>query len=197
MKIKALFIILILQTFGSSLLANTPTTSLETAVNELIGIASNANLSSDQKRAGLEKILLREVDLEAMSRRVVSKHWKNATDAQKDEFKSQFLQIIVNTYASLLDSYNNEKVVFESEDIKKDRYATVDTHIAASDKKIPVRYRMIKHNNAWKIYDFIPEGISIVSNYKNNYASILSKDGMDALLVEMKKKAEEKSDEAN
>ena len=184
MKFKAVIIVLIVQLFGSSLLANTPTVSLESAVNELIGIASDANLSSDQKRAGLEKILLREVDLEAMSRRVVSKHWKKATDEQKDEFKNQFLQIIVNTYASLLDSYNNEKVIFESEDIKKDRYATVDTHIAASDKKIPVRYRMIKHNDAWKIYDFIPEGISIVSNYKNNYASIL------------KKKAEEKSEEA-
>ena len=183
--------------FSQQLLAQTPTETLEIAVNKILAVAGDQKATAEDKTQNLTKILSSEVDFEAVSKRVVSKSWKKANDAQKAQFKSQFLDIMVGTYSALLNNYTNEEVLFDKEQIKgkKSQYAIVDTKIISDGKKIPVRYRLIKTESGWKIYDFIPEGISLISTYKNNYASILKKQGMDGLLVEMKK-LEEKKQEA-
>ncbi|MCP4271040.1 MAG: ABC transporter substrate-binding protein [Gammaproteobacteria bacterium] len=186
---RLFFIILLLMLpISSNIYANTPTESLKVSVDQLIIIATNKEADERSKRDSLTDIIRSAVDFEAVSRRVVSKPWKKATPEQKQEFKAKFLTIMVNTYFSLLKEYSNEDVLFLKEQLKKKKYAIVDTEIASGNKKIPVRYRMIKSNKDWKIYDFIPEGISLVSTYKKNYASILKKKGMDGLLNEMLKK---------
>jgi phospholipid transport system substrate-binding protein len=101
----------------------------------------------------------------------------------------------VNTYFSLLEDYSNESVSYVKEQIKKSKYAIVDTLILTDKNKVPVRYRLIKSGDTWKIYDLVPEGISLISTYKKNYKTILKKQGMDGLLEEMLKKELEKAAE--
>ena len=175
--------------------AETPTEALKKSVNELINIASNSEYNEITKKDELTKVISSSVDFEAVSRRVVSKPWKKATADQKQQFKDNFLIIMVNTYFSLLKEYNNEEVDFSKEQIKNKKYAIVDTFIISGNKKIPVRYRLIKSKESWKIYDFVPEGISIISTYKNNYKSIISKKGVAGLLEEMRLKEEQKATE--
>jgi len=187
---KFLCSFVLLLSFSQIGLAGTPTETLELAVNNLITIAADKDADDQVKKIKLTQVLSNEVDFEAVSKRVVSKTWKKANDEQKKEFKQRFLGIMTDTYFVLLKSYSNEKVLFLKEQLKKTKrseYAIVDTQIISGNKKIPVRYRMIKVGNTWKIYDFIPEGISLISTYKKNYASILSKSGMQGLLVEMSK----------
>lgn len=190
MRSKFLCSFVLLLSFSQIGLAGTPTETLELAVNNLITIAADKDADDQVKKIKLTQVLSNEVDFEAVSKRVVSKTWKKANDEQKKEFKQRFLGIMTDTYFVLLKSYSNEKVLFLKEQLKKTKrseYAIVDTQIISGNKKIPVRYRMIKVGNTWKIYDFIPEGISLISTYKKNYASILSKSGMQGLLVEMSK----------
>ena len=167
--------------------ANTPTEALELSVNQLIAIAAQAELSDDEKRKQLAEIINAEVNFNQVSRRIVLKKWKKATTEQKAQFKQQFSNIMVDTYADLLKNYSNEKVLYVKEQIKREKYAIVDTQVISGNKKIPVRYRLVKTKEHWKIYDFVVEGISIVTTYKNNYKSVLKKGGIELLLEEMKK----------
>ncbi len=168
-------------------LGNTPTEALKLSVNQLIAIAAKSDVSDADKKFQLTEIINAEVDFNAVSKRIILKKWKKATTEQKQKFKKQFSIIMVDTYADLLKNYTNEKVLYVKEQIKRERYAIVDTQVITGNKKIPIRYRLIKIKEHWKIYDFVIEGISIVSTYKNNYKRILKKDGLDALLVEMVK----------
>ena len=178
----------------NNLYANTPTEALELTVNKLISIAKDTSLTDTNKKEQFTQIISSDMDFNAISKRVVSKSWRKTTDDQKQRFKGLFLNVMVNTYFSLFKEYTDEEVLYVKEQIKKEKYAIIDTHIVAGSKKIPVRYRLLKSKESWKIYDFIPEGISIVSNYKKNYATILKKSGMDGLLEQMvvmeKQKAE-------
>jgi len=167
--------------------ANTPTEALELSVNQLIAIAAQAELSDDEKRKQLAEIINAEVNFNQVSSRIVLKKWKKATTEQKAQFKQQFSNIMVDTYADLLKNYSNEKVLYVKEQIKREKYAIVDTQVISGNKKIPVRYRLVKTKEHWKIYDFVVEGISIVTTYKNNYKSVLKKGGIELLLEEMKK----------
>ncbi len=172
-------------TFLNIAYATTPTESLQKAVNQLIAIASKADASDEEKRNQLAEIINTEVDFDQVSRRIVLKDWYNATTEQKAQFNKQFSTILVATYADLLKNYNNQKVIFGKEQIKQDKYAIVDTEVVSGNKNIPVRYRLVKDQEQWKIYDFIVEGISIVSTYKSNYQGILRKGGIKLLLEEM------------
>ena len=165
--------------------ANTPTEALELSVNQLIAIAAKTDTSDEEKKKQLAVVINAEVNFNQVSRRIVLKKWKKATAEQKAQFKKQFSIIMVDTYADLLKNYSNEKVLYVKEQIKKERYAIVDTQVISGNKKIPIRYRMVKSKDSWKIYDFVVEGISIVSTYKKNYKGILKKGGIDLLLEEM------------
>ncbi len=180
--------LILLVFFSQHVLAQSPTQALELAVDKILKVASDKQMNESDKKQALAKVLKTEIDFENLSRRVVSKTWSEASDQQKEEFKALFLEVMVDTYANLLSNYSGEKVEFEGEQIKANKYAIVDTVIISDgNKRIPVRYRLINEGSGWKVYDFIPEGVSFVSSYKSNYARILRSDGMAGLLTEMKK----------
>ncbi len=168
-------------------LAETPTAALKLSVNQLFDIAAKKDTSDEEKKNLLAVVINTDVDFEAVSRRVVLRKWRKATPEQKLKFKKQFSTIMVNTYAKLLKNYTDEKVIFGKEQLKRNKYAIVDTLVVSGHKKIPVRYRLIKVKQHWKIYDFIVEGVSLVSTYRNSYQNILKRGGLDALLLEMVK----------
>ena len=194
---KKLFLVslILLISTCQDIYANTPTEALQITVNKLIAIAKDKTTDEQTKKNYLTTIIRSDMDFEAISKRVISKPWKKATAEQKKQFKQRFLTIIVNTYFALLNNYSDEKVLFLKEQLKKKKYAIIDTKLISGNKKIPVRYRLIKENDTWKIYDFIPEGISLVSTYKKNYAAILRGNGMDGLIEEMTRIENKKSNE--
>ena len=126
-------------------------------------------------------IVMQYADFRAMSQRIVARDWRKAKPEEKDEFTGLFTQVVVNTYYGLLDKYNGESVEYLSEEIKRERYAVVDTHILSQGRKIPVKFRMILRDGGWRIYDYVVEGISMVSSYNGSYRPMLKRGGLKAL----------------
>jgi len=192
---KTIFLgsLILLLSFSGYVYASTPTESLKSSVDKILLVAKS-KAHDKAKKEMLTSVLKSEIDFEAVSKRIISKRWKSATPEQKMKFKELFLGITSDTYFSLLQNYSNEKVEYTKEQVKNNKYAIVDTQIISDGKKIPVRYRLYMKDGQWKIYDFIPEGVSFVTTYKNNYAVILRKSGMQGLLDEMSqsKKTESK-----
>jgi phospholipid transport system substrate-binding protein len=166
----------------------TPTSSLSEAVNLFINVASDKALSDEEKIIRITEIVKDKVDLPVVSQRVVSRYWKKSSKDERKEFITLFTQVIVNTYASLLNQYNNEEVEYLKETIKKEKYARVNTNIVLSDKKIPVNYKLLLRKDQWRIYDFSAEGVSLISTYTNDYKSTLKRGGLAALNKVLKKK---------
>jgi phospholipid transport system substrate-binding protein len=171
----------------------TPTSSLTQAVNRFITVASDKTLSAEEKKLRITEIVKEKVDLTVVSQRVVSRRWKKASTEEKKEFIGLFTQVIVNTYASLLNEYTNEKVEYIKEEIKKKKYAKVNTNIVLTDKKIPVNYKLILRKGQWRIYDFSAEGVSLISTYTNDYKSTLKRGGLAGLNAVLQKKVAAKA----
>ncbi|TQV86097.1 ABC transporter substrate-binding protein [Exilibacterium tricleocarpae] len=159
----------------------TPTQTLQQAVDGLLAIVVDEDMSSEQKRVKMTAIVDEYADFRAMSQRIVATDWRKAETEDKDEFIGLFSQVVVNTYYGLLDKYSGESVEYLEEEIRRDKYAVVDTHILSQGKKIPVKFRMIKRAEGWRIYDYVVEGISLVSSYNSSYKPILRRGGLKAL----------------
>ena len=75
-----------------------------------------------------------------------------------------------------------------AQEIIDDRRSTVKTKIASEPMEIPVDYRMNKRGSDWLIYDVIIEGVSLVKNYRTQFAGILMKNTPQELINTIKQK---------
>jgi phospholipid transport system substrate-binding protein len=178
---KNILLALAILLLPSIAMAATPTESLREAIDSLLSIAGNAELDKGEKKLRITELVKKKIDLQVVSQRVVSRHWKKADKAQKAAFIDLFTQVVVNTYSSLLSQYTNEKVEYLKEVIKKVKFAKVSTNIVLANKKVPVIYKLINRKGQWRIYDFSAEGVSLISTYTNDYKSTLKRGGLAAL----------------
>jgi phospholipid transport system substrate-binding protein len=129
-------------------------------------------------------------NFDEIARRAVARHWRDFNDAEKRSFSDVFAQFLGNTYIDKIQGeYHNEQIVYLSQDFYSDIYAEVKTQIIRQTLKIPVDYRLIKGKDGqWKVYDIIVEGVSLVKNYRTQFASILKKDKPAQLIQQLSDK---------
>lgn len=132
-------------------------------------------------------------DFDEISRRAVARNWRNFSDAEKAAFTDVFAQFLGNTYIDKIQGeYHNEQIVFNGQNFHSDVYAEVKTMIVRETVEIPVNYRMRKgRDGQWKVYDVIVEGVSLVKNYRTQFASILRKEKPAQLIERLDRKLAE------
>ncbi len=130
------------------------------------------------------KIIMPHVDFKRMSSWVLGKHWRRASDEQKQHFPAQFRNLILRTYATALSEYTDETISYLP--LRADNTATdvtVKTVIERSaGPGIPVAYRMHQTKDGWKVYDISIDGISLVNNYRRSFSSEIRRHGLDSLI---------------
>jgi phospholipid transport system substrate-binding protein len=134
-------------------------------------------------------------DFNEISRRAVARNWQDFTDAEKAAFTEVFSQFLGNTYIDKIQGeYHNEKIVYLGQDFYSDVYAEVKTNIVRESLEIPVNYRMMRDGDGnWKVYDVIVEGVSLVKNYRTQFASLLRKEKPAQLIERLDEKLAEQN----
>jgi len=180
-------------------LATGPMDELKPPIDAVIAILNDpqykkTGTKSDQRDA-IWKAVKRIFDFDEISRRAVARQWNRFSDAEKKSFSDVFAQFLGNTYIDKIQGeYHNEKIVYIGQELYQDRYAEVKTQIMRESLQIPLYYRMIKESNGqWKVYDVIVEGVSLVKNYRTQFANILRKEKPEQLIERLKKKLAEQN----
>jgi phospholipid transport system substrate-binding protein len=135
----------------------------------------------------VSEIVLPYFDFRRMSQWVLGKNWRKATPEQREMFVEQFRVLLVRTYGSALFEYADEKIIYLPFAAQNDaKTVTVRTEIELpGSTPIPITYSMYRSNAGWKVYDVSISGISLVTNYRSTFGSIIRKDGMDDLISQM------------
>ncbi|HEC16597.1 MAG TPA: ABC transporter substrate-binding protein [Sedimenticola sp.] len=141
----------------------------------------------------VEDIVLPHFDFVRMSRLVLGKYWRKATDTQRKAFTDQFRELLVRTYAVALLNYSGQTIKYlpmhEYEDAKA---VTVNTEVREEGAPpIPINYRLYLNGEHWKVFDVIIDGISLVSNYRSSFSNQIRRKGLDSLIARLKKKNEQ------
>jgi len=174
----------------ASLAENSPTDDIRASVDAIIAILKNEQLDRAGKRAEIKAVVNKRFDFRAMSQRTLATNWKKTTDEEKNRFVDLFSQLIENSYVGKLDSYTNEKVNYTGEKVDG-RKAVVETVIITTTADVPVDYRVYQKDNQWLVYDVTIEGVSLISNYRSSYQTIMKSDGFEGLLAKMQEKINE------
>lgn len=148
----------------------------------------------------VEAHILPHFDFERMSYFVLGNFWKKATPEQKKRFLSEFKHLLVSTYATALSEYSSEEeIVFMPTRVSSNPdVVVVPTEIRQTGSApVGVAYRMYRNDDVWRIFDVAIGGISLVTNYRANFAGQIRKGGMDGLLESMARHNQPKAPEAH
>jgi phospholipid transport system substrate-binding protein len=143
-----------------------------------------------------EEKIFPSFDFERISRLVLGKAWRKATDLQKEQFKSEFRSLLLRTYSIALSKYKDQGIEIKPMRMKpSDEIVTVKTEIIQDGAQpIKVNYALAKDGDSWLVFDIIIEGVSLVTNYRSQFSSVIRKDGMDSLNKKLAKKNKDKKD---
>ena len=146
-----------------------------------ISILSSDSLSDAERTSSFTELVMSSIDLNLISKFVLSKAWKNASDEQKEEYLIAFKDYFVSSYANKLDQYTGEKVdVIGSQEAGK--YVIVESNIireGTDTLKINLKWRLLNKDNQIKIIDLNIEGISLVIAQREEFQSFLANNDYD------------------
>ena len=146
-----------------------------------ISILSNDTISDAERTSSFTELVMSSIDLNLISKFVLSKAWKNASDEQKENYLIAFKDYFVSSYANKLDQYTGEKVdVIGSQEAGK--YVIVESNIireGTDTLKINLKWRLLNKNNQIKIIDLNIEGISLVIAQREEFQSFLANNDYD------------------
>jgi phospholipid transport system substrate-binding protein len=195
-KTWILFAVLPLLFGGSGVgLAKTPEPmdAIRKPVERGLELVNDPAYRSPEKQEELrEKIwnLVKDVfDFRAISMRALGRNWRDFSDPQRDRFTDAFTELLKNTYLDRVKGEERgEKVEFLEQEKITDNRAVVRTLLHTEDTQIPIDYSLLLRGDDWRVYDVNIEGVSMVKNYRTQFAEILNNESPDTLIQRVREK---------
>jgi phospholipid transport system substrate-binding protein len=136
----------------------------------------------------IDDAFLPHFDIDYASILVLGQHAREATPEQRSRFAKAFYESITHRYAEGLLDYTRGRVkVLPFTGDMSDKRTIVRSQVVLDDgKTIAVDYAFRKDKNgAWKAYDVIIEGISYITNYRNQVDAEIRKVGIEKLIANL------------
>jgi phospholipid transport system substrate-binding protein len=130
--------------------------------------------------------VLPSVNFEVMTRSAVGPQWRQATPEQRSKLQAEFKTLLVRVYAGALTQVKDQSVeVTKTLPVSGSSQVVVQTEVRGSGEPIKLDYRMDKPADvpAWKIIDVNVAGIWLVQSYRTQFATELTKGGIDGLIA--------------
>ncbi len=190
---------LILVTFLISLTAQaeSPNTVIEDAAM-LLDQAIEGRLDEFAKDkevlyALIDEILLPRFDRRYAAQLVLSRHWRTASEEDRERFINAFYNHLLHMYAEAVlefDLANLDVLPFRGDESKK--RTTVKTIVVLEDgTRVPVNYGMVKRETGWLMFDVTIEGISYIRNFKAEVNAEIQAEGLDGVIKRLEAETNE------
>ncbi|MEC9357788.1 MAG: ABC transporter substrate-binding protein [Pseudomonadota bacterium] len=137
----------------------------------------------------IDETVVPRFDVKYISQLVLARNYRSATPEQRSRFTDAFQTMIVRSYAdALLEYYDDVDIEWAPLRMAEDATdASVGAKIMRnSGQPIPIDFRVHKTDDGdWKIYDIAVENISVVSNFRAQFAQEVKKNGLDSLIAKL------------
>ena len=170
----------------------TPLQVVQTIVEQLGNAIDGHREELKQNQEKLIKVIdgvfLPHFDIDYASILVLGQHARDTPPAQRERFAKAFYNSITHRYAEGLLNYTRGSVkVLPFNGDLNDKRTIVRTQVVLDDGKlVSVDYAFRKSRNGdWKAYDVIIEGISYITNYRNQVDAEIRKVGVDQLITNL------------
>ena len=120
-----------------------------------------------------------------MTRIAMGRNWRLTTPEQQKELAGEFRTLLVRTYSTALSNYRDQVIDYKPLRAKpEDVEVTVRSEVkqSGSSQTVAIDYEMEKTPNGWKVFDVKVGGVSLVTTYRDTFASEVKERGVDGLI---------------
>jgi phospholipid transport system substrate-binding protein len=135
-------------------------------------------------REVIETKLLPNFDFERMTALAMGRNWRNATPEQQKRLTDEFRTLLVRTYSGALNQYRDQTLEYKPLRAAPDATdVIVRTEVVRRGQPpVQIDYGMEKKGGSWKAYDVIVGGVSLVTNYRDEFNAQVKAGGIDGLI---------------
>ena len=181
---------LLLVAFSSVVLAQevAPDVLVKSITTEVIGIIKqdkDIQAGNSKKIADLvEKRILPHFSFTRMTRIAVAVNWRRATPEQQKALTGEFKTLLVRTYSNALSLYRDQVIEFKPLRMRPgETDITVKSEIRQTGAQpVTLDYDMEKTPSGWKVFDVKVSGVSLITNYREDFAAQVRESGIDGLI---------------
>jgi phospholipid transport system substrate-binding protein len=123
-------------------------------------------------------------DVDRMTALAAGRAYRSATPEQKKRLAEEFKTLLIRTYSTALNQYRDQSLDYKP--LRADPNATdvtVRTEvIRPGQPPVAIDYSMGKTPSGWKAYDVIVGGVSLVTNYRDEFTREVQAGGVDGLI---------------
>lgn len=154
----------------------------------LVMLKQTQGLTKASIREVLTEFLLPEVETRYFTYKVLNKNLTKVPEALRDAFVTELSLQLINTYSSLLNKYNNEKLhIGQSSLSPSGKIAMVDITIIGKTKTNKAVVKLVQSNDqAWRFFDIEVEGISLLQTKQGEINASFNRLGVDGTLLHLK-----------
>jgi phospholipid transport system substrate-binding protein len=189
--------------FASTAIADlgSPDAVIEGAVTELSeklsGRKDELAENRDELYALINDVLLPRFDRKLAAQLVLAKHWRTATDEERERFINAFYNSLLRKYADGILEFDEDRIdVIEFRGDTSAKRALVKTNVTLDDgTEVPVNYDLVNRGDHWLIFNVKVEGVSYVSNFRTELDAEIRQSSLQSVIDRLESEASSQPDE--
>ncbi len=181
--------------------SESPNAIIDSAVVELTekldGRKAEFAANRDSLYELIDSILLPRFDRKFAAQIVLAKHWRTASDEQRERFIEAFYQALLRKYADGVLEFDPDKieVLPYRGDPSKSRTKVRSTVALDDGSKVAVDYDLVKRKSGWLVFNVVIEGVSYVRNFRAELDAEIRGSNLDAVISRLEREADIVADE--
>ncbi len=155
--------------------------------NDITKIQNILKENSEDKNEKLFDLLKNNLDLDLMTRLVLSKHAKDLEHSKLTEFKQLFINKLKKDFSSKIELVNGSslKLIDTKHDDKKCE-ANMQVNYEDQEKELSFKFRKTQNTNECKLYDIEVLNTSLIASYRAEFLDIIKQGGINSLFEKLK-----------
>lgn len=141
-----------------------------------IGLTS-ANLSEAERETRFRSLLEAHFDMLGISKFVLARYWRVASDAERADFQRLFEDLLVQAYAKKFTEYTGQRFQVAGSQANDDDSTTVNSLINQPNGDVVRLDWRVADAGGLKISDLIVDGVSLRTTYRSDVASVIQNNG--------------------
>ncbi len=188
----ALFLLATLSAAPALFADDSPAELLEATIREVIDtLHDQETLGVEDKRNKILDLLQQRFSFDIIIRRALGRNWRQLDETQQEQVTNLISDLLIQAYTRELKNGPKPEINFLGTEELSSSKIEISSTVSYKNNLVAVSYRLANvTGRGWQVYDVLVEGVSMVSNYRQQFDEHFQTKNAKQLIELLKSKIE-------
>lgn len=189
---RFLLVLVMISLLPGAARADEATDFIDNIGKQVVKVLGDKSASDATRQAKLEGLFRKSVDVDWIGKFVLGKYWRTASEMQQKRYLDNYGGFLIKSYTSKFKEYTGSetyKIVSSKKDDEGRHIVTMEL-VRPGQASVLVDYKLRKEGKKLRVFDIVVEGVSLLTTQRSEFASVVSRKGLDYLIDQLQKRAQ-------